>query len=238
MFKTQLVKSLTAALAIFVASAASAATIDTTTQGNWIGVYGKGGYILNAFNGGGNGNYLGAASTANDLVSLPNFISSYSYSSNAQQYVWATGTTDVRALQDPAHPSVPSDRNAATTFNGGDYSVTLNVSKATDFNLSVYALDWDNFNGRDITLSINGLNPVEVNNTTPGLLGAYHNGEWVTWNINAPVGPLTIDIHQNASGASNSVISAIMFTPEPSSMVLFGLGAIGLVAAARHQRRV
>jgi hypothetical protein len=211
--------SLLAASAVFAASVTFAATIDTTTQGNWIGVYGQGGYILNAFDSG------------VDRAVLPSFVSGYS-STPTSQYEWASGTSDSRALQDPAHPSNASDRNAATTY-GSSFTFTVDVSKATDFNLSVYALDWDS-SGRDVTLSVNG-DAVRVNNTTAGLLNAYHNGEWVTWNVNAPVGPLTIDVTYN-SGA-NAVISAVMFSPEPSTFVLGGLGVVGLFVAARRSRK-
>ena len=67
-------------------------------------------------------------------------------------------------LRSPENPLDPSgSRVAATSFDGSNYTVTLNVSQAHAFKLSVYALDWDT-NGRDITLSVDG-DPVEVNNT-------------------------------------------------------------------------
>ncbi len=233
MFSAKQFQASVLALVLLAASAASAATIDSTTQGNWIGVYGGQGYILNAYNGGGNGNYLGAASPANDTVSLPSYVSSYSYGSGAQQYVWATGdpATTTKDLQDPANPTGP--RNAATAFNGTDWSMTLNLSHAEHFNLAVYALDYDNFNGRDITVSV-GSDSARINGSNGYLTGAY-----AVFDVNAGAGPLTIDIHQNAGGGSNSTISGVFFTaytPEPSALALGSLGALGLLVAVRRRR--
>ena len=80
------------------------ATIDTTTQGNWIGVYGNDGYILNDYLGT-SSQYIATASPSNDLVSLPSYISGYSYSAGTQQYQWATSTNDPRTPQNPLDPS-------------------------------------------------------------------------------------------------------------------------------------
>lgn len=126
-------------------------------------------------------------------------------------------------------------RNAATAFNDGNWSLTLNLSHAELFQLAVYALDYDNFNGRDITVSV-GSDSARIDGSNGYLTGAY-----AVFNVNAAAGPLTIDIHQNAGGGSNSTISGVFFsayTPEPSSFVLGGLGAVGLFVTARRRRQV
>ena len=57
---------------------------DTTTQGNWGGVYGSEGYVLCAYNGG-------------DVRVLPDYVEDIQYT-KASSTQWATDTTDVRAL--------------------------------------------------------------------------------------------------------------------------------------------
>ena len=89
--------------------AGSAATLDTTTQGNWIGTYGGQGYILNDY-----------AGVGNDVFSLPSYVSGYSYS-GASHFVWNGSTNDTRAPENPANPSGP--RVAATAYDT-NYSVT------------------------------------------------------------------------------------------------------------------
>ena len=211
------------------------AALDAATHGDWIGVYGSQGYILNAYNAGGNGNYLGTASASNDTSVLPSYVSSYTYGAGAQQYVWSTGdsATTTKDLQDPSDPT--GLRNAATAFNGGDWSLTLNLNQSEHFQLAVYALDYDNFNGRDITISVDGQSQ-RIDGSNGYLTGAY-----AVFNINASAGPLEIDIHQNASGASNSTISGIFFdkvsAPEPASLVVWGVVIVGGLAAAGRRRK-
>ena len=221
------------------ASSAHAATYDNTTKGSWIGTYGGQGYVLFNFNRTGDGQHNAPATQAQDMVSLPSYISSYSYSPTAEQYIWEDGTADVRAVQDPANPAGP--RKASTSFSNGDYSITLNVTQAAQFRLGVYALDWDNYQNRDIILDVNGeqvnIDNLDDNDTPNDAAGDYTNGTWALFNINATgAGPLTITVRDNQPNGSNNVLSAMTFDviPEPASASLIGVGALGLLARRRR----
>ncbi len=105
---------------------------DTTTQGNWQGVYGSAGEMI--VNGPQN------APSAN----YGNFNSVQS----ATQYTWAANTSDVRALETGS--GVSGSRTAATWFGSSfTFDVTLNGPEKFE----LYALDWDS-GGRVETVTI------------------------------------------------------------------------------------
>ena len=214
------------ACALLPARLAAGAGFDTTTRGNWVGVYGRDGYILNDYNGGGGGTHSPVANTGNDLAQVPSYLAGYSYGGGAQSYVWETNIADVRAPQNPGNPA--GGRNAATVYDHGPYSVDLVLNQPAAFRLGVYALDWDRFGpgGRDVNILVNN-ESVQVSNTTPST-DAYENGLWVVFDVNAAAASsVRIDVQQNNDlGNSNAVISAIMFDPIPEP------GPVSLVAAA------
>src|SRR6202023_896209 len=79
-------------------------TLDTTTQGNWKGVYGANGYNV-----------------INDTVAYPSYVTVTP--SGQGNYVWGS-TNDVRALQKVFF----TDRIAATWATSGSYTIDVNFT--------------------------------------------------------------------------------------------------------------
>ena len=90
------------------------------------------------------------------------------------RYVWASGTSDPRALQNAAGTS----RTAATYYDSNQIRVQLSFSSAYSGNLELYAIDWD-FGGRRETITVGG--------QTANLANDFNQGAWVTFAINAAV---------------------------------------------------
>src|SRR5262249_14674719 len=103
-------------------TAATFVKTDTTTKGNWKGVYGADG-----------SNVLGSGTT-----SYPSYaqVSATGQSS----YTWAASTTDVRAL---LKPGSTSDRIAASWFTSLSLTIDLNLTDGSSHQVALYLLDWD-----------------------------------------------------------------------------------------------
>jgi hypothetical protein len=95
---------------------------------------GRGGYDLAAWNGG------------SDVSSLPGVAVTLG---QGRRYLWAAGTSDVRALENTAGNS----RKAATFYDSNQIQLTLSFSSAYTGNLELYAVDWDSL-GRRETISV------------------------------------------------------------------------------------
>jgi hypothetical protein len=115
---------------------------DSTTSGDWGGVYGKEGYVLCNYNGEGR-----------DEKSLPEYVTSLDYfrafpkNGVPDATVWATGTTDKRAL-------APNIRNSptrnATCYSNNDQTmtVTIGIDGTRDYQVALYFVDWANKESR------------------------------------------------------------------------------------------
>ena len=125
-----------------VTYAAQTLPADTTTGGDWGGVYGKDGYVLCNYNG-----------EKRDEKSLPAYVTSLEYfrafpkNGVPDGTVWATDTTDKRAL-------APNIRNSptrhATCYSNNDQTmtVTIGIDGKRDYQVALYLLDWANQGSR------------------------------------------------------------------------------------------
>lgn len=113
----------------------------------------------------------------------------------AREDVWATGTTDVRALQNAAKTS----RNAAAYYQASEIRVRLTFTKAFSGNLELYAVDWDSDARRET---------ITVGSQTTNLSSDFHTGAWMTFPIKVALGG-TVTITVNRVAGASAVLSGI-----------------------------
>ncbi|MFC9331568.1 NEW3 domain-containing protein [Kitasatospora sp. NPDC057015] len=163
-------------------SATNPAT-DTTTQGNWKGVYGGAGYRI-----------------PGDTTSLPAGIT---VTSTGTPFTWTGTTTDARALQ-----KAGTGRIAAGEYgNGNKFSLTVTNTNADTRRIGLYLLDWDSgsTNPRQETVTITD----SLGNVlTTVASGTFTGGKYLSWDI---AGTVTFTV-QSTAGA-NAVISGLFFGP-------------------------
>ena len=208
-----------------------ACTVDTTTQGAWVGKYGADGYILPSFDG-----------DNSDRADLPDYISSYSYGFSSEGggggYRWTpSSTSDARALQDPDDTT---KRFAACEYvnSGNTLTITLNPKETGSFQLGIYSLNWDYY-------EISGTRISAISFTGAGLAGTdtisdFQDGKWNVYTVSATKDtPIVISISQTGGTSVNTTISALTFdaVPEPSTTTIMVSGIAGLLAYARRKRR-
>jgi alpha-L-rhamnosidase len=150
--------------------AAEALNPDTTTGGDWGGTYGNEGHILCNYHGEGR-----------DEKSLPSYVTSLEYfrafpkNGVPDPTVWATGTSDKRAL-------APNVRNSptrnATCYSNNDQTMTVSIGidGNRDYQVALYFVDWANKGSRMAVemfdaSTLNLVAPVKILNNPAG--GAY-----------------------------------------------------------------
>jgi hypothetical protein len=141
----------------FIVSVVNFVGLDTSTRGNWHGVYGADGY-----------------SVANDTQSIPSY-ASFAVQ-NQSNWTWAASTTDVRALQNGAS----TGRIAATWYNSGTFTFDVNFRDGNLHQFALYALDWDT-TARAETIQILDANTSAVLDTRN--ISSFSNGMYLVWNI-------------------------------------------------------
>ena len=131
---------------------------DTTTQGNWGGVYGSEGYVLCAYNGG-------------DVRVLPDYVEDIQYT-KASSTQWATDTTDVRALA--SNRLNLENRNLGALYTNDPiacqqtFTVDIQLKEQREYTVALYFVDWDSDNTRQLAIemfdgdTLNMVAPVKV----------------------------------------------------------------------------
>ena len=145
-----------------VGNSASFTQTDTTTQGNWIGVYGSAGY-----------NVIG------DSSSYPAY--AVVTPSGQTEYTYASSTTDSRALQTAENSA---NRVAACWYSKTSFQVDVNLTDGNVHPVSLYATDWWN---EGISEQINVLNATSGAVLDSQTISNFSGGDYLTWNVSGHV---------------------------------------------------
>jgi hypothetical protein len=164
---------------------------DTTTQGNWKGVYGADGYNI-----------------VNDAVSYPSY-AQVTPGSNLLA-TWSASTSDARALQKTASTT---DRLAACWYQSSYFTIDVNLTDGLSHQVALYNLDWDGSNGRAQQIDILDATTNAVLNSQT--VSSFSNGKYLVWKLSGHV-----IIKVTRTGVWNSVISGIFFDPNRSNVAL------------------
>ncbi|MES2971554.1 MAG: fibronectin type III domain-containing protein [Patescibacteria group bacterium] len=171
---------------------AAALTTSQSPQGNWVGTYGKDGYVLFDWNAG-----------HTDLTALPTGVTMTV--NGAERYQWNMNMTDTQALQSPDK----TIRRATAIYTNTQFDVKLNFSSAYSGNLHLYAVDWDTGLRRQTVTVTDGSGSRNV------ILSSFNNGVW----INAPVtvsagGSITISVANTSTTTNMNAVLAGLFLGE------------------------
>jgi hypothetical protein len=173
--------TVTLAVQVVIPASAAFAKYDTTTQGTWKGVYGANGSAI-----------------AEDSTNYPAY-ATVAFNGEGN-YVWASSTTDVRALES----GVTSGRIASTWYSSG-FTININLTDGNAHQVAMYALDWDD-QGRAETITLTDANSGALLDTRS--ISNFSNGEWLVWNL---TGKVLVTVTQ--TGNQNAVMSGIFFDP-------------------------
>jgi hypothetical protein len=124
---TQGRQTTSAGVGVTVSNAVSGASAvfqktDTTTAGNWKGVYGADGSMI-----------------PNDSTHIPSY-AGVTVGSTANTYTWITSTSDARALLKYASTT---DRISSTYYNYPNFTIDVNFTDGLTHQIALYLSDWD-----------------------------------------------------------------------------------------------
>jgi hypothetical protein len=175
---------------------------DSTTSGNWGGVYGKDGYALC--------NYQGESG---DKKSLPSYVTSLDYyrafpkSGRPDCKTWAKDTPDQRALA-PA-PNNGTPRNAACVSNSDQtMTLTIGVEGTRDYQVALYFVDWDNQGRRE---AVEMMDATTLKLVAPvKIVNAFAGGKYLVYTYNK-----SAKFRFDKVRGETVTLSGIFFDPKP-----------------------
>jgi hypothetical protein len=153
-------------------------------QGDWVGTYGAGGYVLAAWNG------------TSDVVSLPSASVTVVQGS---RYRWSSSTGAPQALQAPDE----SYRRAATYYDNTQLQVRLDFTADYSGLLHLYSVDWDTSSRRQIVTVDDGSGSQQM-----VLDGPFNMGAWMHFPINVTSGA-SVTITMDRTAGYNAVLAGI-----------------------------
>ncbi len=141
-----------------ISRAASFVKSDTTTQGNWKGVYGADGF---------------------NIVGNSNSYPAYAQVSvvGKSDWTWAQTIAETRC---PLKATVAMDRIAASWESTSNFTINVNITDGKAHRLAMYFLDWDR-NGR--VQSVELLDAVTGTVMDSQNLSAFTEGKYLVWDI-------------------------------------------------------
>jgi len=131
---------------------------DSTTKGNWMGVYGSGGYSLVA-----------------DATNLPTEVVT---PGGASTWTWASSTSDTRALQ-----RTTSGRVAATWY-ASQFTLDVNLTDGLTHQVALYSVDWDSTLRSQQVDVLDAVTQAVLDTRT---LSNFNGGVYLVWNIKGHV---------------------------------------------------
>ena len=171
---------------------------DTTTKGNWRGVYGNDGYRL-----------------AGEAAFFPSY--AQITTSGRNDHTWAATTTDVRAVQKASNSA---DRVVACWYNGTEFYINVDVTDGWQHQAALYVLDWDGNNTRQQRIDVVDVATGTVIDSRS--LTAYSGGQYLVWNVK---GSVTFRVVNTGSTTNNAVVNALFLDTPPAAQWKFDEGS-------------
>lgn len=175
----------------------AASDVSEAPKGDWVGTYGTDGYVLGGWEG-----------RSGDLIELPvaNFVKL-----RAGRKVWASSTSQDRALQDPTGTS----RRAATWKNRTLVKLRLDFTEAYEGNLRLYSVDWEKNGKRRQRITVDDGSGIR----TAHLDSDFSQGAWASFALDVAAGDkVSINVYRDSRGFAT--LSGIFLgdapAPEPT----------------------